>query len=101
MAKLLGGDDLVPVQDFQYTMQRVWLDNSLMNGLEEVRILLEQIKQSSEESKKILGQLSADIGTREALQKEWGRKISMMESFINSSTSILKQYREECERLES
>lgn len=87
--------------NFQQIMQRVWLDNTFVTGLEEVRVILEQIIQSAEGSREVIGELSGVVGQREALQKEWAHKVSMLESFMESFTTVLNQYREERQKLES
>jgi len=89
------------ISNFQQTMQRVWLDNTLVTGLEEVRVILEQIIQSAEGSREVLSELSGVVGQREALQKEWEHKVSMLENFMESFTTVLNQYREEHQKLES
>lgn len=92
--------DQTLISNFQQTMQRVWLDNTLMIGLEEMRVILEQIIQSAEGSRAVLGQLGGVSGKREALHKEWDYKESVLESFMESFTTVLQQYREERQQLE-
>lgn len=70
-------------------MQRVWLDNTLMTGLEEMRVILEQIIQSAEGSKEVLGRFSGISGKRETLHKEWDNKESVLQSFVESFTTVL------------
>lgn len=93
--------DQTLISNFQQIMQRVWLDNTLMTGLEEVRVILEQIIQSAEGSREVLGQIDGVAGQREALQKEWAHKASMLESFMESFATVLNQYSEERQQLES
>ena len=93
--------DQTLISNFQQIMQRVWLDNSLMTGLEEVHVILEQIIQSGEGNREALGQLGGVAGQREALQKEWAHKVSMLESFMESFTTVLDQYSKEFQQLES
>ena len=86
--------------NFQQIMQRIWLDNTLMVSLEEMRVILEQIIQSAEGSREVLGQFSEISGQQKALQKEWDHKGSMLESFMESFATVLIQYREERQQLE-
>ena len=92
--------DQTLISNFQQTMQRVWLDNTLMIGLEEIRVILEQIIQSAQGSKEVLGQLNGASGKRETLHKEWDHKESVLQSFVESFTTVLQQYREERQQLE-
>lgn len=93
--------DQTLISNFQQIMQRVWLDNTLMTSLEEMRAVLEQIIQSGEGNRKVIDQLSRVAGQREALQKEWDHKTSMLESFMEMFTTVLNQYSEERQQLES
>ena len=92
--------DQTLICNFQQTMKRVWLDNTLMIGLEEMLVILEQIIQSAESSKEVLVQLNGVSGKREALHKEWDNKESVLQSFVESFTTVLQQYHEEHQQLE-
>ena len=92
--------DQTLICNFQQTMKRVWLDNTLMIGLEEMRVILEKIIQSAEGSKEVLGQISGASGKRRALHKEWNQKEFVLQSFVESFTTVLEQYREERKQLE-
>ena len=92
--------DQTLISTFQQTMQRVWIDNTLMIGLEEMRVILEQVIQSAEGSKEVLIQLSGVSGKREALYKEWDHKESVLQGFVETLTAVLQQYREERQHLE-
>lgn len=85
--------------NFQQIMQRVWNDNSLLSSLEEVRGNLEQIINSEEMSRELLGQLREVPAHREALEKEWDHKKESLESFMESLALVLKQFREERQQL--
>ncbi|WP_088226616.1 hypothetical protein [Desulfosporosinus sp. FKB] len=85
------------VSHFQQIMQRVWCDNSLINGLEEVQENLEQIIKSAEASKVVLSQLSK--AHKEALQKDWDLKYRVLENFLVSMEHVLKQFQEERQQL--
>jgi hypothetical protein len=87
------------VSNFQQIMQRVWCDNTLMTGLEEVRENFEQIIKSAEKSKEALSQLSEVPAHLEALQKEWDHKNQVLENFLESLTIVLNQFREERQQL--
>ena len=93
--------DQTLISNFQQIMQRVWLDNTLMTSLEEVRAVLEQIIQSGEGNRKVIYQLSGVASQREVLQKEWDHKTSMLERFMELFTTVLNQYSEERQQLES
>jgi hypothetical protein len=85
--------------NFQQIMQRVWCDNTLMTGLEEVKENIKQIIESAEKSREVLGQLSQIPAHLEPLQKEWDSKNQALESFLESLTIVINQFQEECKQL--
>ncbi|MDQ7096821.1 hypothetical protein REC12_24820 [Desulfosporosinus sp. PR] len=87
------------VSNFQQIMPRVWCDNSLLSGLEEVRGNLEQIMNTAPKSREILGQLGEVPAHLEALQKEWDHKSEVLQNFMAALTLVLKQFREERQQL--
>jgi hypothetical protein len=88
------------VTDIQQTMRRVWLDNQLLVGLEEMRAIMAQITQAAGESQEWLGRKGDFPGKPEVLHKEWEYKEAVLEELVGHLTAVLQQYRQERRLLE-
>lgn len=82
-------------EQFQALMSRVWLDNAMIAGSQELNLVLHQIIESAANSQELFTSLGKYPEQRKALQREWEVKEQGLQKLVDALLKVQAQIRRE------